>query len=157
MNDLHAPNRCAPPAPGESPRAGFLLFCGTGLAEPSHETMAHPPLFNEMFTADGSVRPHYAAFAEWLAETPAARITQNRRAADLLFHRVGITFAVYGEASGTERLIPFDIVPHVIPGAEWERIARGLRQRVGALNRFLHDVYHQQEILKAGKIPADQV
>ncbi len=119
--------------------------------------MAHPPLYNEMFTADRSVRPHYAAFAEWLAETPAARIAQNRRAADLLFHRVGITFAVYGEASGTERLIPFDIVPHVIPGTEWDRIALGLRQRVGALNRFLHDVYHEQEILKAGKIPADQV
>ena len=119
--------------------------------------MAHPPLYNEMFTADRAVRPHYAAFAEWLAETPPARIAQNRQAADLLFHRVGITFAVYGEASGTERLIPFDIVPHVIPGEEWEQLARGLRQRVGALNRFLHDVYHGQEILKAGKIPAEQV
>ena len=119
--------------------------------------MAHPPLYNEMFTADRAVRPHYAAFAEWLAETPPARIAQNRQAADLLFHRVGITFAVYGEASGTERLIPFDIVPHVIPGEEWEQLARGLRQRVGALNRFLHDVYHGQEILKAGKIPSAQV
>ena len=119
--------------------------------------MATSRLYNEMFTDDRAVRAHYAAFAEWLAETPPARIAQNRHAADLLFHRVGITFAVYGEASGTERLIPFDIVPHVIPGQEWERIARGLRQRVGALNRFLHDVYHQQEILKAGIIPAEQV
>src|SRR4051812_2511270 len=119
--------------------------------------MAHLPLYNEMFTGDRSVRPHYAAFAEWLAETPAARIAQNRHAADLLFHRVGITFAVYGESSGTERLIPFDIVPHVIPAADWERLARGLRQRVGALNRFLHDIYPRQEILEAGKIPADQV
>ena len=119
--------------------------------------MALSEYFNEMFTADRSVRPHYAAFAEWLAETPAARIAQNRQAADLLFHRVGITFAVYGEASGTERLIPFDIVPHVIPGKEWDKLARGLRQRVGALNRFLHDIYHGQEILKAGKVPAEQV
>ncbi|MGZ5102443.1 MAG: circularly permuted type 2 ATP-grasp protein, partial [Usitatibacter sp.] len=119
--------------------------------------MAPTPTFNEMFTADRAVRPHYAAFAEWLAETPPARIAQNRQAADLLFHRVGITFAVYGEASGTERLIPFDIVPHVIPGAEWDKIARGLRQRVGALNRFLHDIYHRQEIILAGKIPADQI
>jgi uncharacterized circularly permuted ATP-grasp superfamily protein len=119
--------------------------------------MAHSPLYNEMFTEDRSVRAHYAAFAEWLAETPPERIAQNRQAADLLFHRVGITFAVYGEASGTERLIPFDIVPHVIPGAEWERLARGLRQRVGALNRFLHDIYHRQEILEAKKIPAEQV
>ena len=110
-----------------------------------------------MFDRDRSVRAHYAAFCEWLAETPPARIAQNRHAADLLFHRVGITFAVYGEASGTERLIPFDIVPHVIPGEQWELLARGMRQRVGALNRFLHDIYHGQEILKAGKIPAEQV
>ena len=72
--------------------------------------------YNEMYDGDRAVRAHYAAFADWLAETPPTRIAQNRHAADLLFHRVGITFAVYGEASGTERLIPFDIVPHVIPG-----------------------------------------
>jgi uncharacterized circularly permuted ATP-grasp superfamily protein len=129
-----------------------LLFVVQGLA-----MNRATPVYNEMFTDDRAVRPHYAAFAEWLAETPPARIAQNRHAADLLFHRVGITFAVYGEASGTERLIPFDIVPHVIPGAEWERLARGLRQRVAALNRFLHDIYHGQQILKAGKIPAEQV
>jgi uncharacterized circularly permuted ATP-grasp superfamily protein len=110
-----------------------------------------------MFDADRAVRAHYSAFAEWLSETPPARIAQNRHAADLLFHRVGITFAVYGEASGTERLIPFDIVPHVIPGAQWELLSRGLRQRVRALNRFLHDIYHGQEILKEGIIPAEQV
>jgi uncharacterized circularly permuted ATP-grasp superfamily protein len=110
-----------------------------------------------MYTADRGVRPHYAAFAEWLAQTPPARIAQNRHAADLLFHRVGITFAVYGEDAGAERLIPFDIVPHVIPGAEWDRIAAGLRQRVGALNRFLHDVYHGRDIVKAGIVPAEQI
>jgi uncharacterized circularly permuted ATP-grasp superfamily protein len=119
--------------------------------------MATSPLYNEMYTEERAVRPHYAAFAEWLAETPPARIAQNRQAADLLFHRVGITFAVYGEASGTERLIPFDIVPHVIPGEKWDSLAAGLRQRVTALNRFLHDVYHGQEIIKAGKIPSSQV
>src|SRR5579864_767561 len=114
-------------------------------------------LYNEMFDADRNVRSHYAAFAEWLAETPLARIAQNRHAADLLFHRVGITFAVYGEASGTERLIPFDIVPHIIPGPQWDRLSRGLRQRALALNRFLHDLYHGQEILRAGRIPAETV
>jgi uncharacterized circularly permuted ATP-grasp superfamily protein len=119
--------------------------------------MATTPLYNEMYTEERAVRPHYAAFAEWLAETPPARIAQNRQAADLLFHRVGITFAVYGEASGTERLIPFDIVPHVIPGQQWETIAAGLKQRVTALNRFLHDIYHGQEIIKAGKVPSSQV
>ena len=73
-----------------------------------------------------------------------------------MFHRVGITFAVYGETTGTERLIPFDIVPHVIPGKKWEVVARGLTQRITALNAFLHDVYHAQNILKAGKQSSDR-
>jgi uncharacterized circularly permuted ATP-grasp superfamily protein len=119
--------------------------------------MVQPKTYNEMYTEDRSVRPHYEAFCDWLAQTPPARIAQNRHAADLLFHRVGITFAVYGEASGTERLIPFDIVPHVIPARTWSILAKGLKQRVQALNRFLHDIYHGQEILEAGKIPAEQV
>ena len=77
-----------------------------------------------------------------------------------LFRRVGITFAVYGArttTAGTERLIPFDLIPRVIPAHEWRELERGLRQRVTALNRFLHDVYHDQEILRAGVVPADQV
>jgi uncharacterized circularly permuted ATP-grasp superfamily protein len=119
--------------------------------------MALKPFFNEMYAADGSVRPHYAAFAGWLENTPPEKIAQNRHAADLLFHRVGITFAVYGEATGTERLIPFDIVPHIIPAAQWDGVSRGLKQRVQALNAFLQDVYHDQEILKAGKIPKEKV
>jgi uncharacterized circularly permuted ATP-grasp superfamily protein len=113
--------------------------------------------YNEMLAEDGAVRPHYAAFADWLRETPPERIVQNRQAADLLFHRVGITFAVYGEASGAERLIPFDIVPHIIPGPRWERLAAGLEQRVTALNRFLHDIYHDQDILRAGVIAREDV
>jgi len=110
-----------------------------------------------MRDADGNVRAHFQPLADWLAETPAARVAEKRREADLLFHRVGITFAVYGEKQGDERLIPFDIVPRVIPRAEWEALERGLKQRVAALNRFLHDIYHGQEILKAGKIPAERV
>ena len=110
-----------------------------------------------MRTADGEVRAHFRALAEWLAETPAERVAEKRREADLLFHRVGITFAVYGDTSGAERLIPFDTIPRIIPSAEWRELARGLRQRVTALNRFLHDIYHEQEILKAGVIPAEQV
>jgi uncharacterized circularly permuted ATP-grasp superfamily protein len=119
--------------------------------------MALKPPYDEMHAADGSVRPQYAAFAHWLENTPPEKIAQNRQAADLLFHRVGITFAVYGETSGSERLIPFDIVPHIIPGRKWEEVAAGLRQRINALNAFLQDVYHDQEILKAGKVPADKV
>ena len=117
--------------------------------------------YDEMHAADGAVRAHFRALAEWLAETPAERVAEKRREADLLFHRVGITFAVYGDAHGSnegaERLIPFDTIPRVIPKAEWDQLATGLRQRVTALNRFLHDIYHRQEILRAGVIPAEQV
>jgi uncharacterized circularly permuted ATP-grasp superfamily protein len=119
--------------------------------------MALRPFYNEMTETDGSVRSHYAAFHNWLTQTPPEKIAQNRQAADLMFHRVGITFAVYGEASGTERLIPFDIVPNIIAGKTWEVLAAGLAQRIRALNAFLKDVYHGQEILKAGVVPKEKV
>ena len=116
--------------------------------------MANPSsIYDEMNGADGTVRAHYAGYQKWLAETPPERIAQKRAEADLVFHRVGITFAVYGEEEGKERLIPFDVVPRIIPAQEWKQLAAGLRQRVKALNMFLHDVYHDQEIIKAGKIP----
>ncbi|WP_374339965.1 circularly permuted type 2 ATP-grasp protein [Methyloversatilis sp.] len=120
--------------------------------------MANPSsIYDEMNGADGTVRAHYAGYQKWLAETPPERIAQKRAEADLVFHRVGITFAVYGEEEGKERLIPFDVVPRIIPAQEWKQLAAGLRQRVKALNMFLHDVYHDQEIIKAGRIPAEQV
>ena len=127
-------------------------------ATPSSPTdMFSDSCFNEMYAPDGSVRAHYARLAAWLASTPAERIAHMRKAAQMLFHRVGITFAVYGEDSGAERLIPFDILPHIIPVSEWRELHAGLRQRVRALNMFLHDVYHDREIVKAGKIPEDKV
>lgn len=120
--------------------------------------MVHPSsIYDEMNGADGTVRAHYAGYQKWLAETPPERIAQKRAEADLVFHRVGITFAVYGEEEGKERLIPFDVVPRIIPAQEWKQLAAGLRQRVKALNMFLHDVYHDQNILKSGRVPAEQV
>jgi uncharacterized circularly permuted ATP-grasp superfamily protein len=113
--------------------------------------------YNEMYDANGQSRPHYAGYAEWLAAASAERIERKRAEADLAFHRLGITFAVYGEEAGKERLIPFDIVPRIIPAEEWSRLAAGLRQRVKALNCFLHDIYHDQAILAAGHVPAAQV
>ncbi|MGB8857445.1 MAG: circularly permuted type 2 ATP-grasp protein [Burkholderiales bacterium] len=113
--------------------------------------------YDEMYAADGSVRESYKDYAAWLQGTPADVIARKREEAAVAFHRVGITFAVYGEDTGQERLIPFDIVPRVIPAHEWKRLADGLRQRVKALNAFLHDIYHDQEILKAGRVPTEQV
>lgn len=113
--------------------------------------------YDEMYTADGSVRENYLSYASWLKAMPDEVIARKRKAADVAFHRAGITFAVYGEANSKERLIPFDIVPRIIPANEWKRLEQGLRQRVRALNAFLHDIYHDQEIIKAGRIPAQQV
>ncbi|HLW12872.1 MAG TPA: circularly permuted type 2 ATP-grasp protein [Casimicrobiaceae bacterium] len=115
------------------------------------------PIYDEMRAEDGGVRPHYRPFADWLERTPPDRIAQKREEAERLFHRVGITFAVYGEQSGTERLIPFDLVPRIIPADEWSRLEAGLVQRVRALNLFLSDIYHAQSIVRAGVIPAERV
>ena len=115
------------------------------------------PAYDEMYGEDQEVRPHYESLARWLKETPADVIARKREEADLAFHRVGITFTVYGEDAGKERLIPFDLLPRIIPAHEWKVMEAGLRQRVKALNAFLHDVYHDQGILKAGRIPAEQV
>jgi uncharacterized circularly permuted ATP-grasp superfamily protein len=114
-------------------------------------------IYDEMASPDGAVRPHYRGFADWLKRTASDKIAQKRGEAERAFHRVGITFAVYGEEGGTERLIPFDIVPRIIPAAEWRVLERGLKQRVQALNLFLQDIYHEQRIVKAGVIPADRV
>ena len=120
--------------------------------------MDHPALpYDEMYTADGRVRPHYAVYADWLTRQPDDALRQRRAEADSLFHRVGITFAVYGEQDGNERLIPFDIVPRVLSADEWRQLAAGLRQRVRALNAFLGDIYHAQDIVEAGLLTPEQV
>ncbi len=113
--------------------------------------------FDEMNDANGVCRAHYQDFSRWLANTPPELLAQRRREADLLFHRAGITFTLYGDEQDTERLIPFDIIPRSIPASEWSLIERGCIQRVNALNMFLADIYHDQRIIKAGIIPADQV
>ncbi|NNA47820.1 circularly permuted type 2 ATP-grasp protein [Pseudomonas lactis] len=113
--------------------------------------------FDEMNDANGVCRAHYQDFSRWLANTPPELLAQRRREADLLFHRAGITFTLYGDEQDTERLIPFDIIPRSIPASEWSLIERGCIQRVNALNMFLADIYHDQRIIKAGIIPADQI
>ncbi|HEV7356416.1 MAG TPA: circularly permuted type 2 ATP-grasp protein [Steroidobacteraceae bacterium] len=113
--------------------------------------------YDEIYLREGAVRAHYLRYAQWLGGQPEDRLAQKRAEADALFHRVGITFAVYGEDEGLERLIPFDIVPRVLPREEWIQLETGLKQRVRALNSFIHDIYHDQQILKAGVIPAEQV
>ncbi|GAB3488577.1 circularly permuted type 2 ATP-grasp protein [Curvibacter fontanus] len=106
-------------------------------------------------------REHYRSYAQWLSRQSADVMKARREEAEMIFRRVGITFAVYGakdeDGAGTERLIPFDLIPRIIPAHEWTSMEKGLVQRVNALNRFLHDVYHDQDIIKAGLIPAEQI
>ena len=114
--------------------------------------------FDEMYSGDAvTVRKHYDEFAAWQAAQSAETIARKRAESDLIFRRVGITFAVYGNDAGTERLIPFDIIPRISHAAEWSRLEAGLVQRVKALNMFIHDIYHAQNIVKAGVIPAEQI
>ncbi len=119
------------------------------------------PQFDEMNDTASSVRAHYAVYERWLAQQPPELMQACRDEAEIIFRRVGITFAVYGDkdevGAGTERLIPFDLIPRIIPAHEWASMEKGLVQRVTALNRFLHDVYHDQEIVKAGVIPSEQI
>ena len=113
--------------------------------------------YDEMYDAQGKCRSHYQAFSTWLSDTPPDLLAQRRREADLLFHRAGITFTLYGDDQGTERLLPFDTIPRSIPMSEWRIVERGCIQRVQALNMFLADLYRDQRIIKAGLVPAEQV
>ena len=124
--------------------------------------------FDEMYErlpipADGAqgLRAHYRAYRAWLDRQSDATMQARRAQAEMIFRRVGITFAVYGakdeEGAGTERLIPFDLIPRIIPAHEWGQMQKGLAQRVSALNRFIHDIYHGQDILRAGIIPQEQI
>ena len=115
----------------------------------------------EFFSGGTKIRDHYKIYDEWLARQPGDMMANRREEAEMIFRRVGITFAVYGEkddqGAGTERLIPFDLIPRIIAAQEWAELERGLVQRVTALNRFIHDCYHDQEIFKAGLVPSEQL
>jgi uncharacterized circularly permuted ATP-grasp superfamily protein len=110
-----------------------------------------------MFEANGTPRQHYAPLHECLIDLGPEELERRDKVADLTMRQQGITFTVYGRDQGVERIIPFDPIPRVIPSAEWDRIERGLKQRVRALNLFIHDVYHDRLILKDRVIPPELV
>ncbi|HEY8743068.1 MAG TPA: circularly permuted type 2 ATP-grasp protein, partial [Chloroflexota bacterium] len=113
--------------------------------------------FDELFAAPGEPRLQYRALYERLGHFSLEEFRRRRAMADLSFTNQGITFTVYSGDSDTERIMPFDMVPRIIPAAEWSQIERGLIQRITALNLFLHDIYHGQQILKQGVVPAELV
>jgi len=113
--------------------------------------------FDEMTGRGDGVRSPYFAYDSWFEAEDPARLKRKAAEAETFFRRMGITFNVYGDEEATERLIPFDVVPRILSGREWARLSRGIEQRVKAINAFLHDIYHRQEILRAGRVPVDLV
>ena len=113
--------------------------------------------FDEVFSPEGETRPHYRKLLDRFGQLKRSELQRRRQMADLLFLNQGVTFTVYEDQRGTERIFPFDLVPRIIPAREWKTIEAGLVQRLTALNLFLHDVYHEQRILKDGVIPREYV
>ena len=119
--------------------------------------MATGDTFDEMWGRDEVLRGPYRAFNTWLEGEDPRDLRAKQREAEDLFRLTGITFNVYGRAEAEERLIPFDIIPRIISGLEWQKLSRGIEQRVRAINAFLYDIYHGQEILKAGRVPVEMI
>jgi uncharacterized circularly permuted ATP-grasp superfamily protein len=113
--------------------------------------------YDEMFAASGQARPHYERLLQRFTELKKDEFDRKRELAALTLLRQGVTFTVYSDAQGTERIFPFDLIPRIIPAGEWKKIEGGLEQRITALNLFLHDIYHGQSILRDGVIPKDYV
>src|SRR5580692_3262120 len=109
--------------------------------------------YDEMFEAPGVPRPHYQALYRTLLELPPEELRSGQQAADQSFLHQGITFTVYGNKEGTERIFPNDLLPRIIPGREWRKVEAGLSQRITAFNLFLKDIYNDGRILAAGVVP----
>ncbi len=113
--------------------------------------------FNEMTHDDGSIREPYQSYEKWLGVQDLEELKIKSEEVESIFRKIGITFAVYGQQEADERLIPFDIIPRIISAREWRRLSAGIEQRVQALNAFMYDIYHRQEIIRAGIIPEELV
>src|SRR5438552_11704781 len=113
--------------------------------------------FDEMFGESGQPRASARSLVNNIEKLPEGELLNRQRATESALLHMGITFNVYGEHAGVEKIFPFDLVPRIVPAAEWSWIERGLKQRITALNLFINDLYHEQKILKAGVVPAEIV
>ncbi|EBA12192.1 hypothetical protein RCCS2_12884 [Roseobacter sp. CCS2] len=110
-----------------------------------------------MLSGADDVRGPYAEYDKWFAQEDAVRLSKKSKEAESFFRRTGITFNVYGQSAAQERLIPFDLIPRIIANREWTKLSKGIEQRVRGINAFLHDIYHRQEILRAGIVPVELI
>jgi len=115
------------------------------------------PHYDEMFAADGVPRPHYQKLVDFLGKFNPAQFNQRFHAAQAAFLERGVTFGVYGDRAGTEKIFPFDIIPRILSAQEWSVVEQGLKQRLLALNHFLHDIYHDQHILRDNVVPQELI
>ena len=111
--------------------------------------------YDELFLASGQPRPHAASLIEWMQQLPERELQQHHETAQLALFNLGVTFRVYSDQQGVERIFPFDIIPRIIDASEWQWLETALKQRIRALNHFLNDIYGQQQIIQDGKIPID--
>jgi uncharacterized circularly permuted ATP-grasp superfamily protein len=132
----------------------FDEMWGRGLGQ--SQVQGHAGAMQSQATYEG-LRAPYRGFDDWMRGEDPARLRRKQQEAEEIFRLTGITFNVYGRAEAEERLIPFDIIPRIIAAREWERLARGIDQRVRAINAFLHDIYHRQEIVRAGRVPVEMI
>src|SRR5271156_2823715 len=128
-----------------------------GLSRPPFRNYQFDMVYDEMFAAPGVPRPHYQALFQTLLELPPEEMRKSQQAADLSFLHQGITFTVYGNDEGTEKVFPNDLLPRIIPHHEWRKIEAGLTQRMTALNLFLEDIYHGGRILADGIVPRELI
>ena len=145
-------NTLPPPSPTRSPYSN-----STAIAKLFDRYRPHDSAWDELFARTGDPHAHCSNLVERLGRLDVNEFHAKRVSADLAFVNQGITFSVYSDLRGTEKIFPFDLIPRMIPAAEWCRLEAGLVQRIKALNLFLHDVYHDQRILKEGRIPAELV
>ena len=124
---------------------------------PQFDAYAFGRAFDEMFAEPGQPRPHYVPLFEQLKSLPVAELQRRQQVADRAFLHQGITFTVYGDSRGTERIFPYDLLPRIITGDEWQQLERGLTQRITALNLFLRDIYHEGRIMRAGVVPRELI
>ncbi len=114
-------------------------------------------IYDEMCGKQRDPLAHYLAVSNTISKMPHEELVKRQQAADLSFLHQGITFTVYGREEGTEKIFPYDLIPRIITGTEWQTIEKGLKQRIAALNHFLHDIYHEENILKEGIVPRELV
>ncbi len=129
----------------------------TDIGRPPFASYQLDTAYDEMFTPLGQVREHYRTLYDRLREMGASELLQRQRYADASFLNQGITFTVYGEDAGTERIFPYDLLPRIITAGEWAIVERGLAQRITALNHFLHDIYHDGKIFRDGVVPRELI